>query len=122
MNICIVSNLYPPEPLMGGIGIYVKNLAEGLVEQGHRVSVIARTMGEQREEEERLAQEQQAEEANQDLRAAIARVSQARAIARLTESQFYPTISLDPTASRTRFAEDRPVSPTVRPAASPVHP
>lgn len=58
-----------------------------------------------------------AAEANQDLRAAVARVSQARAIARLTESQFYPTISLDPTASRTRFAEDRPVSPTVRPAA-----
>ena len=39
--------------------------------------------------------------ANQDLRAAVARVSQARAIARLTESQFYPTLSLDPSASKT---------------------
>ena len=55
--------------------------------------------------------------ANQDLRAAVARVSQSRAIARLTESQFYPTISLDPSASKTRYAEDRPVSPTVKPAA-----
>lgn len=61
--------------------------------------------------------QQHAAEANQDLRAAVARVSQSRAIARLTESQFYPTISLDPSASRTRYAEDRPVSPTVRPAA-----
>ena len=55
--------------------------------------------------------------ANQELRAAVARVAQARAIARLTESDFYPTISLDPSASRTRYAKDRPVSPTVRPAA-----
>jgi multidrug efflux system outer membrane protein len=59
----------------------------------------------------------QAAAANQDLRAAVARVSQARAIARLTEAQFYPTISLDPSASRTRFAEERPVSPTVKPAS-----
>jgi multidrug efflux system outer membrane protein len=44
-------------------------------------------------------------------------VAQARAIARLTESQFYPTISLDPSASRTRFAQDRPSSPTVGRAA-----
>ncbi|HVE41940.1 MAG TPA: efflux transporter outer membrane subunit [Planctomycetota bacterium] len=54
--------------------------------------------------------------ANQDLKAAVARVSQARAIARLSESEFYPTISLNPSATRTKFAEDRPVSPTVRPA------
>jgi len=54
---------------------------------------------------------------NLDLKAAVARVSQARAIARLTESEFFPTISLDPTASRTRVAQDRPVSPTVRPAS-----
>jgi multidrug efflux system outer membrane protein len=54
--------------------------------------------------------------ANQDLKAAVARVSQARAIARLAESDFYPTISLDPTASRTKYAKDRPQSPTVQPA------
>jgi multidrug efflux system outer membrane protein len=56
--------------------------------------------------------ETRAAAANQDLKAAVARVAQARSIARLTESQFYPTISLDPSAARTRFAEDRPVSPT----------
>jgi multidrug efflux system outer membrane protein len=61
--------------------------------------------------------EARAAAANQELRAAVARVSQARSIARLTESEFYPTISLGPSATRTRFAEDRPVSPTVRPAA-----
>jgi multidrug efflux system outer membrane protein len=55
--------------------------------------------------------------ANLDLKAAVARVSQARAIARLAESEFFPTVSLDPSASRTRNAEDRPVSPTVRRAA-----
>jgi multidrug efflux system outer membrane protein len=58
-----------------------------------------------------------AAEANQDLRAAVARVAQARSIARLSESEFYPTISLDPSATRTRVAEDRPVSPTVRRAS-----
>jgi multidrug efflux system outer membrane protein len=56
--------------------------------------------------------EARAAAANQDLRAAVARVGQARAIARLSESEFYPTISLDPTASRTRYAADRPLSPT----------
>jgi multidrug efflux system outer membrane protein len=56
--------------------------------------------------------ERQAALANQDLRAAVARVSQARAVARLTESQFYPTVSLDPSAARARFAEDRPIPPT----------
>lgn len=61
--------------------------------------------------------ESRAAAANPDLRAAVARVAQARSLARLSESEFYPTISLDPSASRTRFAEDRPVSPTVRPAA-----
>jgi multidrug efflux system outer membrane protein len=61
--------------------------------------------------------EARAAAANFDLKAAVARVSQARAIARLSESEFYPTISLDPSVVRARFAEDRPVSPTVRPAA-----
>ncbi len=49
---------------------------------------------------------------NFDLKAAVARVAQARAIARLSESEFYPTISLDPSVSRTRYAENRPASPT----------
>jgi multidrug efflux system outer membrane protein len=55
--------------------------------------------------------------ANLELRAAVARVAQARAIARLEEADFYPTITLDPSAFRNRYAQDRPVSPTVRPAA-----
>ena len=49
--------------------------------------------------------------ANPDLQAAVARVAQARAIARLTESDFYPTISLNPTALRERNTENRPVQP-----------
>jgi multidrug efflux system outer membrane protein len=61
--------------------------------------------------------ETRAAAANQDLKAAVARVSQARAIARIAESDFYPTISLDPSASRTRYAKDRPQSPSVQPAA-----
>lgn len=48
---------------------------------------------------------------NLDLRAAVARVGQARAVARLSESDFYPTISLDPTATRARFARDRAAAP-----------
>jgi len=49
--------------------------------------------------------------ANPDLRAAVARVGQARAIARLSESDFYPTVSLDPSVDRTRFSENRRVQP-----------
>ena len=39
---------------------------------------------------------------NQDLRAAVARVDQARAAARLERSQFFPEVSLDPSFSRQR--------------------
>jgi multidrug efflux system outer membrane protein len=53
-----------------------------------------------------------AEAANPDLKAAVARVGQARAIARLTESDFYPTISLNPSANRERYTENRTVQPT----------
>jgi multidrug efflux system outer membrane protein len=42
--------------------------------------------------------------ANTDLRAAMARVMQARAAARITASQFYPTITLDPSVVRSRSA------------------
>jgi multidrug efflux system outer membrane protein len=51
--------------------------------------------------------EAKAAAANPDLKAAVARVSQARAVARLTESDFYPTISLNPTAERERYSENR---------------
>jgi multidrug efflux system outer membrane protein len=49
--------------------------------------------------------------ANPELRAAVARVGQARAIARLTESDFYPTISLNPTVQRERNTENRVTQP-----------
>lgn len=45
--------------------------------------------------------------ANPELQAAVARVGQARAIARLTEADFYPTVSLNPTVQRERSTENR---------------
>jgi multidrug efflux system outer membrane protein len=51
--------------------------------------------------------EQQARAANQDLKAAMARVAQARAAARLTRSEFYPVITLDPSAQRARSSANR---------------
>jgi multidrug efflux system outer membrane protein len=48
---------------------------------------------------------------NPDLKAAVARVTQARAIARLTESDFYPSITLAPTAERERNTENRAIQP-----------
>ncbi|MBP7507588.1 MAG: glycosyltransferase family 4 protein [Prolixibacteraceae bacterium] len=42
MNICLVSTSYPPEDV-GGIGTYIYNLAQGLVELGHNVFVITQS-------------------------------------------------------------------------------
>jgi multidrug efflux system outer membrane protein len=50
--------------------------------------------------------ESEAETANQNLRAAVARVSEARAVARQAEADFYPSIDFSGTATRER------VSPT----------
>ncbi len=44
--------------------------------------------------------------ANQDLKAAIARVDQARAAARITESTVYPRLDLDPSQQRSRSSAD----------------
>jgi multidrug efflux system outer membrane protein len=55
--------------------------------------------------------EAKADQANPDLRAAVARVSQARAIARISEADFYPTISLDPSVTRERYSANRAVQP-----------
>lgn len=41
MHICLISEEYPPETGWGGIGTYTYNLANGLVEEGHDVTVIA---------------------------------------------------------------------------------
>src|SRR2546429_1369294 len=46
--------------------------------------------------------EEDAVKANTDLQAAMARVAQARAAARVTQSQFYPVITLDPSIQRSR--------------------
>jgi multidrug efflux system outer membrane protein len=53
--------------------------------------------------------------ANQTLAAAVARRDQARAIARVTLGDYFPTINLDPTASRARFSGNRQVqTPSTR--------
>ena len=46
--------------------------------------------------------EESAVRANTDLAAAVARVAQARAAARVTQSQFYPVVTLDPSLTRSR--------------------
>ncbi len=45
---------------------------------------------------------------NQSLRAAVARVDEARAAARLSRSQFFPQLSLDPLFSRQRTSANQP--------------
>ena len=48
-----------------------------------------------------------AQAANQTLRQAVARVDEARALARVAGSYLYPTVSLDPTYSRNRYSANR---------------
>src|SRR3982750_4569349 len=48
--------------------------------------------------------ERQAAENNQDLKAAVARVTQARALARSAKADFFPSLTLDPSASRGRIS------------------
>lgn len=43
MNVCLISEEFPPQTLWGGIGTYTYNLAGGLAALGHRVHVISRT-------------------------------------------------------------------------------
>jgi outer membrane protein, multidrug efflux system len=56
--------------------------------------------------------ETQATTANQSLKAAVARVMQARAIARITRADFFPTVTFDPSAIRTRQSGNRPLQPS----------
>lgn len=49
--------------------------------------------------------ERQAAENNQELKAAIARVTQARAVARTARADFFPSLTLDPSATRVRYSE-----------------
>ena len=55
--------------------------------------------------------ETRATTANESLKAAAARVIQARAIARITEADFFPTVVLNPSATRNRQSGNRPVQP-----------
>lgn len=49
MNICLVSQEYPPETGGGGIGTYTYYLAKGLVKKGHVVHVVSKSMDQERE-------------------------------------------------------------------------
>lgn len=53
--------------------------------------------------------EQQAAQSNPDLQAAMARVNQARAVARVSLADLFPSLSVDPSASRFRDSANRPV-------------
>jgi len=55
---------------------------------------------------------------NQTLRQAVARVDQARALARVAGSYLYPSISLDPQFSRTRYSANRKSTFTGQPVQS----
>ena len=52
--------------------------------------------------------EQQLLKANQSLAAAQDRLNQARALARVASAGYFPTLSTDPNASRTRYSAHRP--------------
>jgi len=45
MNICLISQEYPPDTNLGGIATYTQTLARELVKRGERVHVITRSLG-----------------------------------------------------------------------------
>lgn len=55
--------------------------------------------------------EDQAAKASPQLAAAVARVLQARAIARITDADLYPDVTFNPSASRSRQSGNRPIQP-----------
>jgi len=57
--------------------------------------------------------EGQIEVSNQNLKAAFAQYQQARAVLRYNRADYYPTVTADPSAARTKYAHNRPPrSPT----------
>lgn len=52
--------------------------------------------------------QEQAVAANQQLQQAVARVTEARALARVSAADLYPTVTLDPSAIRSRLSANRP--------------
>jgi multidrug efflux system outer membrane protein len=55
--------------------------------------------------------EKQATSANQSLKAAVERVDQARALARVTQAQLYPFVNVVPSVSREHVGANSPVEP-----------
>jgi NodT family efflux transporter outer membrane factor (OMF) lipoprotein len=58
------------------------------------------------------ALEQQVNVSNQNLKAAEAQYTQARALLRYSRADYYPTVTVDPSATRTRTSANRPASST----------
>ncbi len=56
--------------------------------------------------------EQQLLKSNQSLEAARDQLSQARALARVTSAGYFPTLSANPSASRSRYSGNRPLAST----------
>jgi multidrug efflux system outer membrane protein len=56
--------------------------------------------------------EEQATTNSPDVRAAFERLEQSRAIARISRADLFPSLSLDPSASRTRYSPGRTVQPS----------
>jgi multidrug efflux system outer membrane protein len=55
--------------------------------------------------------EKQATHANESLKAAVERVDQARALARIAQAQLYPAVSVDASVARAHTGANRPVQP-----------
>jgi outer membrane protein TolC len=54
--------------------------------------------------------EQQIDVSNQNLKAAVAQYQEARAALRYARSDYYPTASTTPSATRERYSDNRPAS------------
>lgn len=49
LNICLVSAEYPPETGFGGIGTYTYQLAHGLAGEGHKVTVVSKSLSKEKQ-------------------------------------------------------------------------
>ena len=58
--------------------------------------------------------EQQVNVSNQNLKAAAAQYQQARAVLRYYRADYYPTVTVDPTATRTRVSSNAPTNTVLR--------
>jgi NodT family efflux transporter outer membrane factor (OMF) lipoprotein len=58
--------------------------------------------------------EQQVNVSNQNLKAAAAQYQQARAVLRYYRADYYPTVTVDPSATRERISANSPVNPALR--------